>query len=512
MPNALGQNVDAAIDWGLSADCRTRSGVIFDATADVWKYRDGVSDVNADFGKAAVAGEFFKNALKKVMVSIVKTVGPETVKKYSDAMIGFLVLKAKDGGEVSDICGADYLKYKLSQIDTKKVENVRSVLRRWHRLNISGLSDDLMDTLKITKLKIQVYGTAVATRDPVFGPFTDIEFEAINKAIALEYSNGNISPSTFAMSMIFIAVGARPTQLAAMKVKDVKVISVPGGEDYSIYVPRAKQRTGPRADFKNRPLIKSIGRFISSYAKSVEASFISILDNPKDAPLFPCYPGGASNEYGFEYHSLSSSISFAFSKAMSRIRVISERTGEPINITPIRFRRTFGTRAAQEGHGLMVIAELLDHSSTRYAGVYIDTRPDIAARIDRAVALELAPIAQAFEGKIIRSESYATRKGDESSRIRDLRVSSVPLASCGQFAFCNMSAPIACYTCVSFEPWLDGDHEAVLDYLLQRRGIQLNEISARIATVHDRTIIAVAQVVNLCRQQRDRGDISPESE
>jgi hypothetical protein len=49
---------------------------------------------------------------------------------------------------------------------------------------------------------------------------------------------------------------------------------------------------------------------------------------------------------------------------------------------------------------------------------------------------------------------------------------------------------------------LDGDHEAVLDYLLKKRGAQLKEIDARIATVNDRTIIAVAQVVNLCRHQR----------
>jgi integrase len=300
---------------------------------------------------------------------------------------------------------------------------------------------NLLPTLNI-RINSPNSGVAVATKDPLTGPFTDFEFESINNAMAREYADGGVSVTTYTMALIFIATGARPVQIAAMKVKDVKVVDLGTGIDYSIDVPRAKQRREPRSEFRNRPLIKSVGKLVSLYAEAVRSKFSKIMDDPLEAPLFPGYQCKTSAKAGFAHHRLSSSISQTFNRIMRRLKVISERTGGPINITAIRFRRTFATRAAQEGHGLLVIAELLDHSSTRHAGIYIDTRPDIAERIDKAVALELAPIAQAFEGKIIVGDMYAARKQDKSSHIRDLRISNSPLASCGQYEYCNMCAPL----------------------------------------------------------------------
>ena len=126
----------------------------------------------------------------------------------------------------------------------------------------------------------------------------------------------------------------------------------------------------------------------------------------------------------------------------------SERTGESLNVAPIRFRRTFGTRAAQEGYGELVIAELLDHTDTQHVGVYVGSVPEIAERIDRAVAMSLAPLAQAFAGILISDESEATRAGDPASRILDYRTDQTkPMGSCGQHSVCSFNAPIACYTC-----------------------------------------------------------------
>lgn len=500
MQDALKNNIYSPEDWYLSSTCRTRSGVIFDATADLWDYRDGLTNVKINFAKINAADDFFRRALKRVLASVAMVNGPETVVIYFSAATGFLSSIYRFRERINEISGEDFLRYKASQPNNKVSAAVRSVLKKWARLSLGGFSENLLPTLNNIRINTKNFGVAVATRDPLVGPFTDFEFESINNAIAREYADGRVSVTTYTMALIFIATGARPVQIAAMKVKDVKVIALEAGLDYSIDVPRAKQRRDPRSDFRNRPLIKSVGKLVSLYAEAVRLKFINIMDDPLEAPLFPGYQCKTSERFGFMHHRLSSSISHTFNRIMRRLKVISERTGGPINITAVRFRRTFATRAAQEGHGLLVIAELLDHSSTKYASIYIDTRPDIAVRIDKAVALELAPIAQAFEGKIIRGDLQATRKDDKSSHIRDLRISNSPLASCGQYEYCSMCAPFACYTCNSFEPWLDGEHEAVLDYLLKKRGMQLNEIDARVATVNDRTIIAVAQVVDLCRK------------
>jgi hypothetical protein len=179
---------------------------------------------------------------------------------------------------------------------------------------------------------------------------------------------------------------------------------------------------------------------------------------------------------------------------------MSERTGERVNITPLRFRRTLATRAAEEGHGPLVIARLLDHADTQNVGVYSASSPAIIERIDRAVAMQMAPIAQAFAGVLIQDESQASRGSDPSSRIIDLRIDrgGKTMGSCGQHGFCGFNAPIACYTCRNFEPWLDGPHDAVLGHLIAKREGLLKTSDKRIAALNDRTILAVAQVIRLC--------------
>lgn len=78
-----------------------------------------------------------------------------------------------------------------------------------------------------------------------------------------------------------------------------------------------------------------------------------------------------------------------------------------------------------------------------------------------------------------------------------------PMGSCGKHGFCGLLAPVACYTCVSFQPWLDGPHEAVLDYLLGERERLTSTADLRIAAINDRTILAVAEVVRLCQARRE---------
>jgi len=74
--------------------------------------------------------------------------------------------------------------------------------------------------------------------------------------------------------------------------------------------------------------------------------------------------------------------------------------------------------------------------------------------------------------------------------------------------FCGFLKPVACYTCRSFEPWVDGPHEAVLDHLLAERERLLLTTDSRIASINDRTILAVAEVVHRCEQARREKDAS----
>jgi integrase len=509
--DALQLVLEAGQNLGLSTNARTKSGVIFDATSDHWSYRDGTLTVSVNFALLRAVSLDIKQAVKRVMLLLAQTGSPSAMSTYFHSFVSFLDVVAGSPACVTQIAGADYVNF-AARAQSRSAAHVRTLLRKWSKLGAPGLASDVLPTVSATRLVSPPKGVAVATMDPKYGPYTDIEFQALQNAVNRAYIAGEMRPSTYAMTWLFVATGARPIQLSAMKVKDIHVREVDGAKDYSIDVPSAKRGGGPRAAFRNRPLVKSIGELILHYAAAVRASFAEKLSDPLEAPLFPAQFNRVAWASGFEHHHSPIDMAKELRRGLSSLNVVSERTGKPMHVTPIRFRRTFGTRAAQEGHGVLVIAELLDHVDTQHAGVYVETRPDIAGRIDKAVALELAPIAQAFAGKVLRSEDEATRAGDKSSRIRDLRITDEPLASCGQHSFCNMSAPFACYTCQSFEPWADAPHNAVLEFLLAKRARQLGTIDARIATVLDRTILAVAYVVHLCSlspEQREHSRLPP---
>lgn len=158
-------------------------------------------------------------------------------------------------------------------------------------------------------------------------------------------------------------------------------------------MPRAKQRDRlPRSDFKERVLIPQIGELLDRYVKRIMKQFVGRLQDPKQAPMFPDVRVRGEYVKGFEFHSTSSLLSKRIRIAYEKFNVFSERTGSVMHVIPVRFRRTIGTQAAVEGHGPLVIAELLDHTDLQNVDVYVSSTPEIIDRIDRAVAAKLAPL------------------------------------------------------------------------------------------------------------------------
>jgi predicted transcriptional regulator len=61
---------------------------------------------------------------------------------------------------------------------------------------------------------------------------------------------------------------------------------------------------------------------------------------------------------------------------------------------------------AKDGHNVNTIAELLDHSSTSSAGIYIKNHADSVERIDSAVSEQLSFVADIFMNGIKSKKSY----------------------------------------------------------------------------------------------------------
>jgi hypothetical protein len=131
--------------------------------------------------------------------------------------------------------------------------------------------------------------------------------------------------------------------------------------------------------------------------------------------------------------------------------------------------------------------------------VYFDIKSDIVEKLDRAMALALGPLAKAFLGHVVGHEAQAVRGDRPSSRVYRANKSERafdPIGTCGSFSFCGLVAPLACYTCVNFQPWTDAPHDKVLEDLLADRDRREREgLDEKIVRIHDQTILAVADVI-----------------
>lgn len=487
---------------------RTKIGIEFDPREDLWKFRDATNTVSLRFDTLNASSAFVQNS-KPAFLWYTENAASGTVKAHFGHFVHFCkTLSTQSGVPVASVGVDEILNYKatLHKSTQWKLSALSALFRKWYSLGVSGVTEDASRLLEGLCIPGMVKGVSVLTFDPISGPLNDIEFEAVLAALKEAFDSGRCDLHDYVMAMLFISLGQRPVQYAALKIRDVSLDTAKDGAIvYSLRMPRAKQKGKlARVQFKDRLLHPSLGVLVWQYAKETEAGFEGVLGDPADAPLFPAKKRRYQEPSGFEFHRTGTSISGVLTKIVESLEVVSIRTGSQINITPYRFRRTTGTRAAVEGHGELVIAELLDHSDTQNVGVYVQAVPEIVERIDRAIAFHLAPLAQAFAGQIITSEAEAIRCCDPSSRVCDPRFdpSMKPMGNCGSHGFCGAMAPIACYTCRSFQPWLDGPHEAVLDYLIMERDRLLAGSDMRIAAINDRTILAVAELVVRCSQMK----------
>lgn len=394
-----------------------------------------------------------------------------------------------------------------------RLATLRGFVKQWAALGYSGVPAESLNLLNKWKLKGNEKGYAVQSMCADRGPLTDIEMEGVVAAVVSAYGESRLALVDACYTMLLAMTGRRPVQITGLKIKDL----IQRADSYYINFPRAKQRSQSwRTTFNKFAIVEDLWLLLQQQAFAVRQSFTNRLAIKipdvlvAELPLFPASHAFSDEAelrdqlQGDRLHASTASVTDAMDRVQRVIGVISERTGLLVHLNPTRFRYTLGTNLAREGKGEFVIAEALDHSDIQNAGVYVKNIPEIVERIDKAVALQLAPIAQAFRGVLVISERDAKRGDDPGSRISN---GVVNFGTCGSYGFCGALAPIACYTCNHFQPWLDGPHELVLDGLICERDRVLDQTEDRkIASVNDRLILAVGDVVSRCNSVK--GEVS----
>lgn len=496
----------------LPSEVRTLSGVTFNPTLDHWKYADGVQNISLNFTVFHSFSAHLIASAKSTLVWYAQNRAPRTLTDSYQALHHFHDSLGPKKNGLTEVTDMELLNYrtKLGARTLYRSGVLGGLLKRWKKLGYSGVTDSVIAQIEDLRTPGNPKGEAVLTWDPRTGPMTDIEFEAMYCALNDAYGDSAISREEYLLGSLEAAFGQRPCQYASLKVCDARGVDVEAGKHtYELNMPRAKKGDkNSRGSFTLRPLVTQIGEILIVHAKAIEAEFSGRLLDTSKAPLFPSRGGpnvkARKGSEGFEFHQSAGGLGAQIASVFARLKIHSERLSGIMPLTAIRFRRTLGTRAAAAGCNPYVIAEMLDQADTQQVGVYSACSPAILERIDKALAMHLAPLAQAFSGVLIRDESEATRGSDPTSRIIDLRIDQqgAPMGSCGEYSFCGFSAPIACYTCRSFEPWLDGPHEAVLEHLLAKREKLIVTTDKRIASINDRTILAVADVIRRVTETR----------
>ncbi|QBP73890.1 hypothetical protein E2K99_02180 [Herbaspirillum huttiense] len=528
---------------------RTRYGIEFDAREDWWPID----------GKQGIDVAAIRSLVSPGLLPGLESTLRQACAKYSWAtlnMYGYGVKTFRKecfpDGLITSWNLADFRRYRTILLEQfgheDALRHLRSLLANWHQAKHSGVSDDLMASLKEMKLKGVEAGRAVRVMDPDEGPLTPQQAHHLIQDLNDAAEAGKLTISEFSLAYFHLCTGRRPVQSAALKCKDVIEGSgepepgFPNGRPiYLIAVPRAKQRGHTfRESRRAIDLTEDNYQVFKAQRESIKQAFAEQLERGGwqlqsqdlqdllgELPLYPIWPTVVEalelasqmrqrGEHGKALQALQMDVKgMAWHGAplhqSNRLRAIysavqMHRAAEDrIPVSANRLRYTKGTDLAREGLPANLIAWLLDHSTSRSAEIYVDNLPEHAAEISRAVStsLTLQRFASAFRGTLVDSEADAVAGGDPESRVA---YKGQNAATCGHLKQCGLDGglPHACYTCSHFQPWLDGPHAEFLAELQAERADQVAQLGADspVAKRRDKLIGAVERVILLCDARR----------
>lgn len=538
-----------ATSSGSGAIRRSAADLDFDPGAERWTLEKGVS-IDIERLRKRVAAQL-EPGLTNTLVHYAERKAGRSVNNICQLLYQYFSL-AEEQGTVLEIREQDILNYraKMSARDAHdgRLIKIRPFFCKWSDLGYPGVSKEIKRFFRSLKLVAAPTGRVVSSLDPDEGPLEQSESAALRAGVMAAYERGLITHEGLVVSLFLSYTGRRPIQLAHLKLLDLDdsrtddlhpmELNQARRKMLLVHVPRAKQ-----TDSKFRQLRRSIEVMPALWAalvrlrEEVICRFdemlvehgwkLDLADRQRihlQLPLFPSWAAikvsATENSqlvdqrlFGQGLAQLQESAASAMwhrSSAMIRKLLVeavtaggvSSRTGEPLKAAPRRLRYSKGTDAARAGYGKLVIAELMDHSTTHTVDIYTKTVPEHAAPINKAMALAMSPLVQLFRGQVVDREIDAVG-GDKPLATRIL-IKGEGAATCGASVQCGMNRlPRPCYTCDSFQPWLNGPHEALLEDLLRERQQRLEILgNPTMVGIEDDTIIAVVNVIQRCEARR----------
>lgn len=377
-----------------------------------------------------------------------------------------------------------------------------------------GFNSEYGSVLEALKIPGGPKGEAVKNEDVDAGPLHRIyELQPLYNALHTTSCATVTDYEERAALALFIAHGRNPANLSWLRENDL--VDVAPGLDEPCWViryPRIKKRLlNPRDDFIEVHLPAEFARYIQDLIaanRNIEPlDWMGIDPKNLNRPLFfnrrinkAATASGHRDAY-FNYE--SSYFATLLQSFVDRHGIVSPLTKRLLHLSPRRLRYTLATNLVKDGASQRQLAQILDHTDLQHVQVYFDLAGDIVEVLDRALLGPYAQMLRFFNGDFIAPGQKAINEGDVGKHIPFTYVENAPdidLGVCGKHSLCALHPPYSCYKCPKFQAYLEADHQAVLEYLLNEREHKFQSAEKRIASQLDEIIFAVAQVVEKCKE------------
>lgn len=408
---------------------------------------------------------------------------------------------------------------------------LRGFLLQWADWGFSGIESQVPDFLDYLTLPGNEKGRAVRISCPYSGPFNRQEYQALSRWVQSAWRNQEVSLSDCALLRLFMETGRRPSEVAALRIGDLRVKSLASGshvvakDSHHLVVTRAKRRgkyiwrdlsTADELPISDDlyDLLHNLGQ---QTIRSVERLWGAKLTpaTSKELPLFlaPTMTPFKNIRGSEEFHALEARMPDYFHQSNFGIHnrlvaigkactAISSRTNDYMLLSAYRFRRTLGTVLAKNGYNAFEIADALGHEDTQHVQVYVENSAEAFDRFEETMEPAFEPLLKAFSGKIIRSN----QPGSEGQPyVHVLSGFDAPFESgkCGSFAHCHRGWYI-CYTCVKFRAFVDADHERALKEVeAEYERTKAQGYQDSMLTGLEATMDAIKEVIRLCKKKRE---------
>ncbi|MBX9793167.1 MAG: hypothetical protein K2Y02_02590, partial [Burkholderiaceae bacterium] len=426
-----------------------RRGNAVDVTGTVWRLNDAMNPTVIDWDHMPIAAAQIDDGVRSYIGHLIKTAATLSVRnafhriRELAATPAFQEAASHDGA--IPYLAFSQAKDALGKDDQWKLHDARAMYRWCVGQRFEAFNHETLALLEEWSLGGNAKGRAVRSKDPKKGPLTPMEVATIVSHLHAARLRGDMPIAEQAAIVLCLATGSNAGQYASMREEDLSPIIADGKViGYILQVPRHKKGLDYYRDgFRKRKLDVFFGTVLQELI-SQNGQRPASSDN-QARPLFkreraPLHDRNDGDDWRFHISALS--FTELLKAGIARLGVLG-RDGEALQVNTRRFRYTLLTRMKRNGASKLAMIDAADHTDDQSIGIYWEIGSDIVDQLDRALALELAPRAQALAG-IVAGEADAIR-GDKKSSRRYLadreRNRLEATGTCGQNSFCNITAP-----------------------------------------------------------------------